>query len=63
MVEGRQGAINEIENTGLARAWCVIGGNDLRGQGIDFRGLLRREKFQLGRLPGLGHFVGVILRG
>ena len=45
--ERDQGAVNEVDDAGFARAWSAIAGNDAGGERFDFLGFGGREKFPL----------------
>jgi len=60
--EGGECAINKIDNSRLVRAGRLVSGNDAGGDGIDFRGQIRREEFEPWRNGRLRKIMRV-LRG
>src|SRR5208283_2006899 len=60
--EGGECAIDEIDNSRLARARRLVGGNDAACDGVNFRGQIRSEEFESCRSGRLQQSMRV-LRG
>jgi hypothetical protein len=54
--KGFQGAVDEVNDAGFARAGGFTGGDDARGEGFDFARLVGRENFE----RGMSRFCGLM---
>src|ERR1700674_2095388 len=61
--EGGERAVDEIDDAGFAGAGSFIGGDDARGDGVDFDGFLGREELEFRRRGRFGGLVRVLGSG
>src|SRR6266478_5869318 len=61
--EGGERAVDEIDDAGFAGAGRFVGGNDARGDGVDFDGFLGREELEFPWGRRLGGLVRVLRGG